>query len=153
MSIFPDYAKRKGNDCDGAEPRAQRTGEAGTAASKTHKHKPHRFDKFARKIAGPMLGAIRTALQVFSLPDKDRWDMGRLFNQLKGAEDLARDMLRAIAAKITILPGKARAGQATSPAPRERSAPRAPCFRLFVEGNEKPQGVCCLLYTSDAADD
>ena len=152
MSIFPDYAKRKGDDCDGAEPRASASPErangqgpgAGAAASAANsaEHKEHRFDKFARKIAGPMLGAIRTALQVFSLPEKDRWDMGRLLNQLKGAEELAREMLRAIAAKITILPVKARAGAFARPTPPEPSPNRVPCFRLGVKAAKlnSPEG-------------
>ena len=88
----------------------------------------------ALRVAGPLIGAIRTALSVFSLPDKDRWTMGRLLHQLRGAEDLAREMLREIAAKIFISSQKVRErpklGALT---PAALSTERAPYFRLGVK--------------------
>ena len=88
-----------------------------------------------------MLAAIRTTLSVFSSPDKERWPTCRLLDLLKGAEDLAREMLREIASKITILPGKAyeRAGQA--PVPPQPPNDHAPYFRLGVAREDAPIGV------------
>ena len=151
MSIFPDDTRRIPAEHDGAEPRAkraaqqhtsnaqaQRPGEAGIAASKTEKTKPHRFDKFALRIASGMITAIRVTLGVFSSPDKERWPFARLLDHLRGAESLAREMLREIAAEISIIPGKLRERRNEGSAPPEPSSERAPCFLLGVtKPNEK----------------
>ena len=136
MSIFPDYAERDRaphKQGAGADAPSQTQSGEETASSKTNKPQ-HRFDKLAIRVAGQMIFAIRTALSVFSLPDKDRWTTGRLLHQLRGAEDLAREMLREIAATIFISSQKVRErselGAFTSTAFR---AERAPYFRLRVK--------------------
>ena len=158
--MFPEYSKhgsaaegppnKSADDDNGLEARAkraaqqhtsnaqaQRPGEAGTAASKANKPKPHRFDKFALRLAASMIAAIRVSLAVFSSPDKERWPTCRLLEYLKGAEDLARDMLREIAAKIFISPQKLRKrskqGRVT---PSAIPADYAPYFRLGVKAGK-----------------
>ena len=96
-------------------------------------HTQHRFDKFARRVAGTLLEAICTTLAVFSSPDKDRWPAEKLLGYLKSAEEMARGMLREIAAKITILPGKARERAGQMPVPPGPSPERAPYFWLGVK--------------------
>ena len=105
-----------------------------------NQHKPHRFDKFARRVAGTMLEAIRTTLVVFTPPDKDRWPAEKLMGYLKSAEEMARGMLREIAAKITILPGKARERAGQAPVPPEPSPECAPYFRLGVKNLSRASG-------------
>ena len=100
----------------------------------------HRFDTFARKLAQPMLEAIRVTLLVFTSPAIDRWPQAKLLEYLKGAEEMARDMLREIAAKLTILPGKARAGAAVQSKPPEFRKVRAPCFKLRVTDLSRESG-------------
>ena len=132
MSIFPAYAK-----CRSA-PHKQGAG-AGAAASAANstKHKEHRFDKLAKRIAANMITAIRVSLSVFSSPDKERWPATQLLDFLKGAEDLAREMLREIALKIFISPVKLRKrskqGEVTSATNR---AEYAPYFRLEVKAKK-----------------
>ncbi len=104
-------------------------------------NKPHRFDKFARRMAASMLEAIRTTLGVFTSPDKDRWPAAKLLDYLKSAEEMARGMLREIAGKITILPGKARERAGPMPMPPQPSPERAPYFRLGVAREDTPIGV------------
>ena len=154
MSIFPEYSKhgraaggpptKSADDENGLEARAkraaqqhtsnaqaQRPGKAGTAVSKMKKH---RFDKFARRLAANMITAIRVSLSVFTSPDKERWPANRLLDYLKGAEDLARDMLREIAVKIFISPATLRKRSkqgAFITAGFEHN--RAPYFRLGVK--------------------
>ena len=154
MSIFPEYSKhgraaggpptKSADDENGLEARAkraaqqhtsnaqaQRPGKAGTAVSKMKKH---RFDKFALRLAANMITAIRVSLSVFSSPDKDRWPTCRLLDYLKGAEALARDMLREIAVKIFISPATLRKRSkqgAFITAGFEHN--RAPYFRLGVK--------------------
>ena len=125
-------------------PRAQaKPGEAETASSTTIKSaasKTHRFDKFALRIASGMITAIRVTLGVFSSPDKERWPFARLLDHLRGAESLAREMLREIAAEISIIPGKLRERRNEGSAPPEPSSERAPCFLLGVtKPNEKEE--------------
>ena len=137
MSIFPDDARPEPAERNGAEPRAKRAAQqhtsnaqaqqAGTAASKTH-----RFDKFALRIASGMITAIRVTLGVFSSPDKERWPFARLLDHLRGAESLAREMLREIAAEISITPAKLRERSGSSGSPPEPPPERATCFRLGV---------------------
>ena len=97
--------------------------------------KPHRFDKFARKVGESMIEAIRVTISVFSSPDKERWPAVKLLVYLKGAEELARDMLREIAEKIFVYPPPARAAAAVerSLRPETEGAIRAPYFRLGVK--------------------
>ena len=145
MPIFPEYADRKKHALakhDGAEPRAIASPEganaqgagAGAAASAANstEHKLHRFDKLALRIASGMITAIRVTLGVFSSPDKERWPFARLLDHLRGAETLAREMLREIAAEISITPGKLRERRKTGSVPPAPSLDRAPCFRLGV---------------------
>ena len=94
-------------------------------------------------MAADMIFAIRTALQVFSLPDKDRWTMGRLLHQLRGAEDLAREMLREIAMKISISPAKFRERTKQGVFTPAENIPRsAPYFRLGIKAAkpDSPEG-------------
>ena len=111
MSIFPKPPSRdSGAHKQGAgadAPSQAKPGEE-TASSTTKKTKPHRFDKFALRLASGMITAIRVTLGVFSSPDKERWPFARLLDHLRGAESLAREMLREIAAEISIIPGKLR---------------------------------------------
>ena len=144
MSIFPEWAKSKeavtpakaGVQSNEAESNgldsSVRWNDKGEASSKAHKPKPHRFDKFALKLAANMITAIRTTLGVFTSPDKDRWPAEKLLDYLNSAEEMARGMLREIAAKITILPGKARERAGPLPMPPQPSPERAPYFRLGV---------------------
>ena len=142
MSIFPEYSKhgraaggpptKSADDENGLEARAKRAAQQpgeGTASSKQH-----RFDKFALRLAANMITAIRVGLSVFSSPDKDRWPANRLLDYLKGAEALARDMLREIAANIFISPATLRKRSkqgAFITAGFEHN--RAPYFRLGVK--------------------
>ena len=125
---------------EGADALSQAEPGEGTASSKTH-----RFDKFARKLAGSMLAALRETLSVFDLPDKDRWPTEKLLNCLKAGEELAREMLTEIAAKIYIFPAKLRERREAESAPREistSSKPRTPLFKLFApEPKERPFAV------------
>ena len=145
MSIFPEYSDQKKRalaEHDGAAPRAIASPEganaqgagAGAAASAANstEHKLHRFDKFALRMAEGMITAIRITLGVFSSPDKERWPFARLLDHLRGAETLAREMLREIAAEISIIPGKLRERRNEGSAPPVPSLDRAPCFRLGV---------------------
>ena len=105
---------------------------------------PHRFDKFARKLAGSMLAALRETLSVFDLPDKDRWPTEKLLNYLKAGEELAREILTEIAAKIYIFPAKLRerreCGSARASVTSDK--PRTPLFKLFApEPKERPFAV------------
>ena len=145
MPIFPEYSDRKKRalaERNGAEPRAIASPEganaqgagAGAAASAANstEHKLHRFDKFALRLASGMITAIRITLGVFSSPDKERWPFARLLDHLRGAETLAREMLREIAAEISITPAKLRERSGSSGSPPEPPPERAPCFRLGV---------------------
>ena len=90
-----------------------------------------------------MITAIRVTLGVFSSPDKERWPFARLLDHLRGAESLAREMLREIAAKISVSPAKFRKrskqGQVTLGA---KPADCTPYFRLGVKPAEpdSPEG-------------
>ena len=75
---------------------------------------------------------IRVTLGVFSSPDKERWPFARLLDHLRGAETLAREMLREIAAELSITPAKLRERRNEGSAPPAPSPERAPCFRLGV---------------------
>ena len=161
MSIFPDHTHPNPAKHDGAEPRAIASPEganaqgagAGAAASAANstEHKLHRFDKFALRIASGMITAIRVTLGVFSSPDKERWPFARLLDHLRGAETLAREMLREIAAEISIIPGKLRerrkqevlvsGGQSRNP---------KPYFRLGVSQLSRTSGESKLGAGADA---
>ena len=84
-------------------------------------------------MAEGIITAIRVTLGVFSSPDKERWPFPRLLDHLRGAETLAREMLREIAAEISIIPGKLRERRNEGSAPPAPSPERAPCFRLGVK--------------------
>ena len=142
MSIFPEYADRKKHALakhDGAEPRAgspERDPSRSEAERGSNKNsKPHRFDKFALRIASGMITAIRVTLGVFSSPDKERWPFARLLDHLRGAETLTREMLREIAAEISITPAKLRERRNVDIVVPRPSPERAPCFRLGVNSH------------------
>ena len=104
--------------------------------------KPHRFDTFARRMGASMIEAIRVTLLVFSSPDKDSWPQAKLLDYLKSAEEMARDMLREIAAKILITPATVRErtiqGALT---PVVSVEDRAPYFRLGIMRDDRPSPV------------
>ena len=81
-----------------------------------------------------MIEAIRVTLSVFDKPDKDRWPMSKLIAYVKGAEELAREMLHEIAESIFVYPTKAKVRAAAVGAPAS-SVPemRVPYFRLGME--------------------
>lgn len=101
--------------------------------------KPHRFDTFAKKLAAPMMAAVRGALEVFSGDHRYHWPMKHLFGQLRMAEDLARDMLREIAGKLFVSPLKMRIRSVfNTPASVTEPQIRAPYFRLESEIQNSP---------------
>ena len=104
--------------------------------------KPHRFDKFAQRMAASMIEAIRVTLLVFSTPDKERWPAAKLLDYLKSAEEMARDMLREIAAKIFITPATVRERTVQGALTTAASAQdRAPYFRLGIMRDDRPSPV------------
>ena len=144
MSIFPE--KRKQQDTvtpanAGVQPEASGRDALDSGVRWNDKDeassKQHRFDKFARRLAASMIEAIRVSLAVFSSPDKDRWPATRLLDYLKGAEGLAREMLREIAMKIFISPAvfrkRSKQGEVM---PTAKEAETAPCFRLGVKAKK-----------------
>ena len=153
MSIFPDDTRRMPAEYDGAEPRAgsPERDPSRREAERGPNQKPHRFDKFALRIASGMITAIRVTLGVFSSPDKERWPFARLLDHLRGAESLAREMLREIAEKIFIVPGKV-CEQKTSPtAPPVPSPERTPYFRLgVIRKSLDEESVSCHSGRSEA---
>ena len=80
-----------------------------------------------------MLEAIRVTLSVFSTPDKDRWSMSKLLAYVKGAEELAREMLREIAESIFVYPAMARMRVDVVATASSVPEMRVPYFRLGVE--------------------
>ncbi len=146
MSIFPEWAKSKEAvtpakaGVQSSEPEnnaldsSVRWNDNDGSSSKAHKPKPHRFDTFALRMAAGMITAIRVSLAVFSSPDKERWPTCRLLDYLKGAEGLARDMLREIALKIFISPAKLRKrSEQGQVIPAANPAEYGPYFRLGVK--------------------
>ena len=140
ITLEPNFAEH-----DEAAPRAgsPERDPSRSEAERGSNQKPHRFDKFALRMAEGMITAIRVTLGVFSSPDKERWPFARLLDHLKGAESLARDMLREIAAKISVSPAKFRKrskqGQVTLGV---KPADCTPYFRLGVKPAEpdSPEG-------------
>ena len=147
MPIFPDHAHPNPAEHDEAAPRAgspERDPLRSEAERGSNKNsKPHRFDKFARRIAEGMITAIRVTLGVFSSPDKERWPFARLLDHLRGAETLAREMLREIAVEISITPAKLRERRKTGGVPPAPSLDRSPCFRLGVMRVEEEDPKSC----------
>ena len=106
--------------------------------------KPHRFDTFAKKLAEPMMAAVRGALEVFSGDDRYHWPMKQLFGQLRLAEELARDMLREIAGKLFVSPMKRRIRNVSNvPVSPQNAEPRAPYFRLGLKIKNSPNAETC----------
>ena len=94
-------------------------------------------------MASGMITAIRVTLGVFSSPDKERWPFARLLDHLRGAESLAREMLREIAEKISITPAKLRERRNVDIVVPRPSPERAPCFRLGVMRVEEEDPKSC----------
>jgi len=124
--------------CAAANAQGAGAGAAASAANSTEQY-DHRFDQFARRIGASMMEAIRVTLSVFGTPDKDRWPMSKLLAYVKGAEELAREMLREIAESIFVYPAKAQVSvKAVATTPRT-SEMRAPYFRLGVARDVEDQ--------------
>ena len=94
-------------------------------------------------MAEGMITAIRVTLGVFSSPDKERWSFARLLDHLRGAETLAREMLREIAAEISIIPGMFRGRRKTGGVPPAPSLDQSPYFRLGVMPVEEEDPKSC----------
>ena len=94
--------------------------------------KTHRLDHFAKTIAAPFVSAVRGLLGVFEAREGAVWPLSDLLGQLRAAEALARDMLREIAARLTVLPRKvcARMGDVRNFEGMSRSSTL--CFRLGI---------------------
>ena len=146
MSIFPDHAHPNPAERNGAEPRAgsPERDPSRSEAERGSSQKPHRFDKFALRMAEGMINAIRVTLGVFSSPDKERWPFARLLDHLKrGRVAGARYAAGDCDAKISVSPAKFRKrskqGQVTLGA---KPADCTPYFRLGVKPAEpdSPEG-------------
>ena len=94
--------------------------------------KAHTLDFFAKKIAAPFVSAVRGLLGVFEAREGAVWPLSDLLGQLRAAEALARDMLREIAAKLTVLPRKVCERMGEPKGVVKADGPLPPCFRLGI---------------------
>ena len=104
--------------------------------------KTHKLDQYAKKIAAPFANAVRGLLGVFEAREGAVWPLSDLLGQLRAAEALTRDMLREIAAKLTVLPRKACARKVDVNDFEGMSGLSSPCFRLGIaKKTNAPDGV------------
>ena len=100
--------------------------------------KTHRLDHFAKTIAAPFVSAVRGLLGVFEAREGAVWPLSDLLGQLRAAEALARDMLREIAARLTVLPRNGRAQSGVIKDMGKADGLPTPRFRLGIAKKTEP---------------
>ena len=102
------------------------------------KQTEHRFTKLARRVAADLWEGVKLSLSTLTHESTQLWTAERLMRFLEGAEDLAREALRTVAAKLHVferaVPERKRARPAATP-----SSDRTVLFKLGVDA--APQSI------------